>query len=171
MWARSHSICCRCSMGIASHDRLGLGGWNRVSCVAGCDGLAVMDMSTSRSDHFEMLSLLRNAGLGIAGGRHDHLQFMKCVSADHRRRGHPHDATRRGIEHPQRNLNRPRIKVRRQATTNERVTLPLAAPGLMHPDLLIDPRVPAVPNYPRVGTMGVSLLGSITTSAPIVAIG
>jgi hypothetical protein len=152
-------------MGIASHDRLGLGGWNRVSCVAGCDGLAVMDMSTSRSDHFEMLSLLRNAGLGIAGGRHDHLQFMKCVSADHRRRGHPHDATRRGIEHPQRNLNRPRIKVRRQATTNERVTLPLAAPGLMHPDLLIDPRVPAVPNYPRVGTMGVSLLGSTTRTA------
>jgi len=47
-----------------------------------------MGMSTSRSDHFEVLSLLRKTGLGVAGRFDDNLQFTQCVSADHRRRGH-----------------------------------------------------------------------------------
>jgi hypothetical protein len=123
-------------------------------------------MSTSRSDQFEVLSLLQKAARRVlVGCLQQKLQFTKCLSADHWRAGHRHDATCRGVEHPERDLNRPRIKVRRQATTNERFALPLAAPCLMHPDLLIDPRVPAVPNNPRLGTMGVSLLGSITNGA------
>jgi len=59
----------------------------------------------------------------------DHLQFTKGVSADHRRGGHRHDATCRGIEHPQRDLNRLLIKVRPQATANEGLSLPLAPPS------------------------------------------
>ena len=165
MRASNRSTCCRCSMGVASHSRPGRGDWNRVSCVAGCDGLAVRDMRTSRSDHFEVLSLRHNAGLGLVDGLQQNLQFTKRVSVDHRRRGHRHDATRRGVEHPQRDLNRPRIEVRRQTTANDGAARPLALPRLMHPDLPIEPGVPAVPKDSRLGTMCVSLLGSITNGA------
>ena len=55
-----------------------------------------------------------------------------------------------------------RSEVRRQAAANDGAARPLALPRLMHPDLPIEPGVPAVPNNSRLGTMGVSLLGSIT---------
>jgi hypothetical protein len=70
-------------------------------------------MCTSRSVQVEVLSLRQNAGFGPVDGLQQHLQLTKRVSVDHRRRRHRHHATRSRVEHPQGDLNRPRIEVRR----------------------------------------------------------
>jgi hypothetical protein len=81
--------------------------------------MAVLGMSTSRIDPFEVLSMLRNAGRGLPGGLQEHREFAKRVRVHNGRRGHRHDAARRRVEHPERNLDRPRIQVRRQTTAND----------------------------------------------------
>jgi hypothetical protein len=93
------------------------------------------------------------------------VQLTQGVDADNGLACQFHEATGAGIEHPQRDLDRPRIEVRRQAAAND--VLGLADPREMNPDREAEPRVPAISNLSRLGTMGVPLLGCTTRAAAI----
>ena|SRR5215210_5639852 len=85
-------------------------------CVVACDDVTILAMSTSTSN--QVLSLRQNAARGVVSV-YETREFTKRIRVDHRRRGHRHRATRGGVEHPQGDLNRLPIEVRRQATTKD----------------------------------------------------
>ena len=76
-----------------------------------------------------------------------------------------HEDTGRGIEHPQRDLGGVGTEFRRQCAANN--VLRLANPREMNPDHEAEPRVPAISNLSRLGTMGVPLLACTTRAADI----
>ncbi len=69
------------------------------------------------------------------------VQLTQGFDADNRLACQFHEATGAGIEHPQRDLDRPRIEVRRQAAAND--VLGLTDPREMNPDREAEPRVPS----------------------------
>ena len=71
-----------------------------------------------------------------------------------------HEDTGRGIEHPQRDLGGVGTEFRRQCAAND--VLSLDNPREMNPNHEAEPRVPAISNLSRLGTMGVPLLGCTT---------
>src|SRR3974390_3934793 len=71
-----------------------------------------------------------------------------------------HEDTGRVIKHPQRDLGGVGTEFRRQCAANN--VLRLANPREMNPDHEAEPRVPAISNLSRLGTMGVSLLACTT---------
>jgi hypothetical protein len=71
-----------------------------------------------------------------------------------------HEVTGAGIEHPQGDLHRSHIEVWRQAAAHN--LLRPADPRQMNPNRQAEPRVPAISNLSRLGTMGVPLLACTT---------
>ncbi len=132
------------------------------SCVARHVRLAMINMSISRSTLLRLLSLHGWTRLGGQRRPQENAQFLQRLGVDDRDISHHDGATRRGVEHPQRNLCRPRIKIWRQAAADNGLAAPLALPCLMHPDFSSEPGMPGVKDYSRLGTMGVPLLACIT---------
>jgi hypothetical protein len=119
-------------------------------------------MSTSSSHRLGVLSVSRKGRSGAPDRRQDHSELVEAGHIDRRRRADGHGGAQALVEHPSGNLQGPDIKVRRQAAADH--GLAATSPVRVHPDLQLEPRVPAVAKHPRLGTMGVSLLVS-TTSA------
>ena len=72
-------------------------------------------------------------------------------------RGHP------GVEHPQRDVDASGIKLRGQTAVDN--GFGMTAPLVVDPDLSAKPRMPAIANYSRLGTMGIPLMASTTPCA------
>src|SRR5574337_378872 len=90
------------------------------------------------------------------------VQLAQRLDTDHRLVSHAHEVTNAVIKHPQRNLDGASIELRRQTAAND--PLPLTDPRAVHPNQATKPRVPAIADLSRLGTMGVSLLARTTAS-------
>ena len=108
-----------------------------------------------------MLSM-RQLAWPDAGVPQQRPQGKQSVNADEWLGGHVHEGARPGVEHPQRDVDASGIKIRGQTAADN--GFGMTAPRVVDPDLSAKPRVPAIANYPRLGTMGVPLLASTTTA-------
>ena len=88
------------------------------------------------------------------------VQLTQGLDADNGLVFQLHEVTGAGIEHPQEDLHRSHIEVWRQAAAHN--LLRLADPRQMNPNRQAEPRVPAISNLSRLGTMGVPLLACTT---------
>jgi hypothetical protein len=116
-------------------------------------------MGTSCSRQVKVLSLQQLAWAD-AGIPQQHPQGLQSVHADEWLGDHVHENARPGVEHPQRNIDTSGIKIRGQTAADN--GLGMTEPRVVDPDLSTKPRVPAIANYSRLGTMGVPLLACTT---------
>lgn len=87
-------------------------------------------------------------------------QFAQRFHAHDRIAGSAHLSANAGVKHPRGDLDRTRVEIRRQTTANERPIF--HRPRAVNPYSPTEPRMPAVANFQRLGTMGVLLLACTT---------
>ena len=111
-----------------------------------------------------MLSM-RQLAWPEAGVLQQRPQVLQSVRADEWLSGHVHESARPGVKHPQRDIDASGTVLRGQTTADNGQGM--TDPYVVDPDLSAEPRVPAIANYSRLGTMGVPLLVCTTPSGHI----